>query len=234
MFITNTLVIGAGGTGGQLIPSLARLLAYHPNASGNVWIADGDVFEEKNQSRQLCGPDDLGKNKAEALSGHCNRQGLSTSYLPMFADKPALRRWLADPGPHLVVTTVDNDATRKAVIDVLQEQQGDWLHVTTGNADNSDGKARINTSTHWHGRLNGQSIGLSPALLFDNIANPSDDIPVAGTCAAQAPSAPQLISANALSAVMALLVIQNLLDGHLDPNANSAFANGRTFQLTLS
>lgn len=235
MFIARTLVIGAGGTGGQLIPSLARLLAYHPNADGNVWIADGDVFEEKNQNRQLCGPEQIGKNKANALSGFCISQGLSTAFLPSFLDKPALRRLLLkESGCHLVVTTVDNDATRKAVIDVLEEREGDWLHVTTGNADNSDSRGRISTSTHWHGRIDGQEIGLSPALLFDNIANPSDDIPVAGTCAAQAPSAPQLISANALSAVMALLVIQNLLDGHLDFTTNSVFANGRTFKLSCS
>lgn len=235
MFITRTLVIGAGGTGGQLIPSLARLLAYHPNSSGTVVIADGDSFEDKNQSRQLCGPEHIGRNKAEVLAGYCRASGLDTvDPIESFLDKPALRRLLLKGQCPLVVSTVDNDATRKAVIDVLEEREGDWLHVTTGNADNGDGKARISTSTHWHGRLDGQTIGLSPALLFDNIANPGDDIPASGTCAAQAPSAPQLISANALSAAMALLVIQNLLDGHLEPTTNSIFANGRTFQLTLS
>lgn len=235
MFITRTLVIGAGGTGGQLIPSLARLLAYHDNAAASLTIADGDSFEEHNQNRQLCGPTQLGRNKAEAMSDHCHSIGLdAVDHLTDFLDKPALRRLLLRGSFPLVVSTVDNDATRAAVIQVLEERDGDWLHVTTGNADNSDGQSRISTSTHWHGVIDGQPIGLSPALLFDNIANPTDDIPAHGTCAANAPSAPQLISANALSAAMALLVIQNLLDGELPTSTHTAFANGRTFKLSLS
>lgn len=235
MFITRTLVIGAGGTGGQLIPSLARLLEYHPNATGVVKIADGDVFEEKNQTRQLCGPDQLGRNKAEVLAEQCQAMGLDTvDAIPEYLDKPALRRLLLKGSLPMVISTVDNDATRKAVIDVLGERSEDWIHVTTGNADDSDGQARISSSTHWHGVLDGKPFGLNPALLFDNIASPSDAIPVHGTCANHAPSAPQLISANALSAAMALLVIQNLLDGRLDPATNSAFANGRSFKLSCS
>lgn len=235
MFITRTLVIGAGGTGGQLIPSLARLLAYHDNATGLMTIADGDVFEDHNQTRQLCGPEQLGRNKAEVLAEHCRANGLDTvDAIPEFLDKAALRRLLLKGHCPLVVSTVDNDATRKAVIDVLEERNGDWIHVTSGNSDDADGAKRINTSTHWHGVVGGQPIGLNPALLFDNIANPSDAMPAAGSCANHAPSAPQLISANALSAAMALLVIQNLLDETLDPTSNSAFCNGRSFKLTCS
>lgn len=236
MYIDSTLVIGAGGSGGQLIPSLARLLAYHPNAADLVTIADGDIFEDRNQERQLCGPSQLGRNKADVLAEYCRSTGLSqVRSIPAFLNRSAIRQATQDANCPLVVSTVDNDATRAAVIEIL-EQRGDrsWLHVTTGNADNSDGKSRISTSTHWHGLINGNPVGLSPALLFPNIARPADTIPAQGSCALAAPSAPQLISANALSAVMALLIIQNILDGHLDPTTNSAFANGRSFKLTLS
>lgn len=235
MFITRTLVIGAGGSGGQLIPSLARLLTYHDNASDYLVVADGDAFEEHNRTRQVCGPGQIGQNKAVAMSDLLISQGLICSVISRYLDKAHLRReLLRAEGTQLVVTTVDNDATRKAVIDVLAERRGDWVHVTTGNADDSDGKRRIASSTHWHGVIDGEPFGLNPALLFDNIANPSDAIPAEGSCANHAPSAPQLISANALSAAMALLVIQNLLDGQLHPASNSCFANGRSFKLTCS
>lgn len=236
MYVDTTLVIGAGGSGGQLIPSLARLLAYHPSASDSVVIADGDSFEGHNQERQLCGPGQIGRNKADVLAEYCRDIGLTqVRSIADFLDRPAIRRATEQALCPLVVSTVDNDATRAAVIDVLEKRgERSWLHVTTGNADNSDGQFRISSSTHWHGVINGNPVGLSPALLFPNIAHPTDAIPAHGSCALAAPSAPQLISANALSAVMALLVIQNILDGQLDPTSNSAFANGRSFKLTLS
>lgn len=235
MFIDHTVIIGAGGSGGQLIPSLARLLAYHPNADSGVVIADGDIFEDHNQERQICGPAQVGRNKAEVMAEFCRDIGLTTvAAVPSYVNHADLRRLIDRASCPLVVSTVDNDATRAAVISVLEERTSDWIHVTTGNADNSDGQFRISTSTHWHGVLGGQPIGLSPALLFENIARPQDAIPAHGSCAAQAPSAPQLISANALSSVMALLVIQNILDERIDATANSAFANGRSFKLSIS
>jgi len=236
MHLDHTLVIGAGGSGGQLIPSLARLLAYHPNARASLTVADGDAFEEHNQTRQLCGPSQLGRNKAEAMAELCAAQGLDfVQACPRFLDRNGIRQQLHKLDRVLVISTVDNDATRLAVIQVLESlEQHSWLHVTTGNADDSDGQQRINSSTHWHGVIDGEAVGLSPALLFPNIAEPSDVIPKQGSCALAAPSSPQLISANALAATMALLVVQNALDGRLDPTCNSAFANGRNFKLTFS
>jgi hypothetical protein len=234
MHLDHTLVIGAGGSGGQLIPSLARLLAYHPKARASLTVADGDAFEEHNQTRQLCGPSQLGRNKAEAMAELCAAQGLDfVQACPRFLDANGLRQQLKPAGCLLVVSTVDNDATRKVVIDVLSERSGDWFHCTTGNSS-AEQDARITTSTHWHGVVDGEAVGLSPALLFPNIAEPSDVIPKQGSCALAAPSSPQLISANALAATMALLVVQNALDGRLDPTCNSAFANGRNFKLTFS
>lgn len=240
MQLDHTLVIGAGGSGGHLIPPLARLLAYHPNAQASMTIADGDAFEDHNQSRQLCGPNQLGRNKAEAMVELCAAQGLHfISICPRFLDGNGIRQQLNRARQRgddnlLVITTVDNDATRKAVIEQLLEHPGNWLHVTSGNADNSDGEERISTSTHWHGQWDGEPIGINPALLYPNIAEPSDTIPRHGSCALAAPSAPQLISANALSAVMTLLVIQNALDGRLDPSTSGVYANGRDFKLTFS
>lgn len=233
--LDHTLVLGAGGSGGQLIPSLARLLAYHSNARASLTVADGDAYEDHNQSRQLCGPKQLGQNKAIAMAEFCADQGLDfVAACPKFLDGNGIRQQLHSLDNVLVISAVDNDATRRAVIDVLEARPGNWLHITTGNADNSDGEQRISSSTHWHGRWDDEVIGISPGLLYPNIAEPTDRIPRQGSCALQAPSAPQLISANALSAVMTLLVVQNALDGRLEPQTNSAFANGRSFKLTFS
>lgn len=60
------VVIGAGGTGSYAIPDLYTIL----NATGEehtLLIADGDIVEDKNLTRQAFYPQDLNKNKADVL-----------------------------------------------------------------------------------------------------------------------------------------------------------------------
>lgn len=57
-------LIGAGGVGSWLAPVMAKLLA-NPK---HLILVDGDTLEEKNLDRQLFTSEDIGKNKAVALS----------------------------------------------------------------------------------------------------------------------------------------------------------------------
>lgn len=56
-------VIGAGGVGSWIAPSLIKLIG-----ATNVILVDGDTLEERNLDRQLFTRDQLGRNKAEALA----------------------------------------------------------------------------------------------------------------------------------------------------------------------
>jgi molybdopterin/thiamine biosynthesis adenylyltransferase len=56
-------IIGAGGVGSWLTPSLAMLVG-----PGNITVIDKDVLEVKNLNRQLFTSQDIGKSKAEALA----------------------------------------------------------------------------------------------------------------------------------------------------------------------
>jgi hypothetical protein len=234
MFITRTIVIGAGGTGGWLIPQLARLLAYHQDSSDSVIVVDGDAFEEHNQQRQLCGPGQLGMNKAAAMAELCQSQGLeSVQHREAFVNQGSIANLMRD-ATALLVLAVDNDATRLAAIEACRQHRGDFFLITPGNSSATDPDAAIKGQVLWFGRSGDTSYGLDPALVFPNIEHPSDSIPHAGSCANQAPSAPQLLSANALAASLTLAVIQNLLDGSLDPTHSSVFFNGRSFKQTIS
>lgn len=232
------IVVGSGGTGGHLIPALARLVSYHSvfdNSPPNVVIIDGDEFEEKNQTRQIVSSSDLGKNKAEAMADFCRYQGLkNVESMGEYITQSSFECVLSQYDNPLVISCVDNDATRKAMIDALNKvfkSSGDFFFISPGN---SDGVEEVKGQTIWYGRINDTKYGIDPSLLYENISNPMDVIPRTGTCSANAPSRPQLISANFMAAATTLSVIQNLLDNFLESNKSSFFFNLRTLQTTHS
>jgi hypothetical protein len=231
-------VVGSGGTGGHLIPSLARLVNYHKNFTDScpeILIIDGDDFEGRNQTRQFLRPSDIGKNKAIAMYEHCKSLGLNNvSYHSSYIDKKMITQMFGECDQPLVVSCVDNDATRKAMIDSINELFGgssDYFFISPGN---SDGVDEVKGQVLWYGEINEQKYGIDPSLLYGNLSNPDDFIPVAGTCSANTPSRPQLIAANFMAAAATLNVIQNLLDDMLDPIKSSFFFDLRSFETTNS
>ncbi|MCE2836878.1 MAG: hypothetical protein LW834_07935 [Cyanobium sp. 49614_E6] len=237
MRLSRTIILGAGGTGGLLIPSLARLLRYHPAAASDqdITVVDGDVFEEHNRQRQHIGDAQVGLNKAAWIRDLCALQGLAVIPVDAFADRPLLTRLVrSGGGPLLLVAAVDNDATRALCIEVLLAAGRDFFFVTPGNSSADDPAAAIKGQVLWFGQDGDRQYGINPALVFPNIEHPQDAVPRAGSCANQAPSAPQLLTANALAAAQTLAVIQNLLDDALPATSSSVFFNGRSFKSTFS
>ena len=72
----NIILIGAGGTGGRLLPPLAQLVRSQIRRNNPlgwimelpIYIYDADVVEEKNLLRQNFAPQDVGKPKALVLA----------------------------------------------------------------------------------------------------------------------------------------------------------------------
>lgn len=228
-------VIGVGGTGGHLAAPLARLVAYHPNTqSAKVVFIDGDEFEEKNITRQLVGEAQVGMNKARAMVDLCAYQGLmgNIEYKDDFISASTFIPILRKANSPMVVCCVDNDATRLAILNSIQSTcTGDFFFISPGN---SDGTENVKGQTLYWGRVDGQDVGVNPSLVYPNIENPQDSIPSKGSCALNAPSRPQLIAANFFAASITLAVIQNLLDGMLNPQSSSMFFNLRTLQTSAS
>jgi hypothetical protein len=230
----HVFVIGVGGTGGHIAAPLARLIAYHSTTENTkVTFIDGDSFEESNQNRQLVGAQQMGKNKAEAMVDLCKYQGLNNvDYIDDFISMTTFIPLLNRCERPLVVCSVDNDATRKNVIDaLLSVNKANFFFITPGN---SDGFETVRGQTMWFGAVDGVPYGLNPALAYESIENPTDSIPEKGSCALNAPSRPQLISANFMAASITLAAIQNILDGLLNPQKNSMFFNLRTFVTSIS
>jgi hypothetical protein len=230
-----TFVVGSGGSGGHLIPALARLLAYHSNTQGStLTVIDGDEYEEKNMTRQIVAPNHIGLNKADAMKDFCMYQGLgNVDSKAQFISTSTFIPMLRNAQAPIVVACVDNDATRLALIKAIETTcaDKDFFFITPGN---SDGVEDVKGQTLWYGRINGVNVGCNPSLVYPNIENPQDSIPREGSCALHAPSRPQLIAANFMAASMTLMVIQNLLDGMLDPTTSSMFFNLRSLKTSAS
>jgi hypothetical protein len=228
-------IIGVGGTGGFLASPIARMVAYHPaTENAKVVFIDGDEFEEHNQTRQIVGPSQVGLNKARAMVDFCYFQGLDNveckeEFVSMTSFIPMLTRAKSP----MIICSVDNDATRHDVLKAISEacEDKDFFFITPGN---SDGVDNVKGQTLWFGRCEGERVGMDPFIAYPNISNPIDSIPEKGSCALNAPSRPQLISANFFAAAITLSVIQNFLDGVLNPNQSGMFFNGRTLTTSIS
>ena len=59
-------VIGCGGVGSAMVPSLCLL-----KSPQEITLIDGDRIEPRNLNRQMFHPNQIGMNKAEALAARC-------------------------------------------------------------------------------------------------------------------------------------------------------------------
>ena len=120
------LQIGAGGTGGAVVPQLARFLyslnKRNFNSEITYTIIDGDNVEAKNLLRQNFLEKDLGKNKAEALSERYSRAfGVPINYSPVF---------FTDHFPHsdsydsneltIIIGCVDSNNARRSIHNYME------------------------------------------------------------------------------------------------------------------
>lgn len=223
MRIHDAILVGCGGTGGYLAEPLARLLAYHPNASGRLTLVDGDAYEASNSSRQVFPLAALGLNKATVTAERLNvavpwsRESFQTipTYLnPLGAQglvvnhRPRQHSARKETGARpvlLLVAAVDNHATRNSLIRALDGAGDlDFLFLSPGNALD---RGQVVT---W-GKIAGQGTGPHPFDRHPELKTPEDRMP--GGCSQEAPSTPQLIGANMGAATLALWTVQSWLDG---------------------
>ena len=137
------LVIGAGGTGGYVIPQLYRI-AYSSNRPCRIIIADGDIVEEKNLIRQNFASFDIGENKARVLAQRYSETfGIETEYIPNFIeDEDELYNLLniSDGYPYyeprpisILIGAVDNNRSRVMCNNVFNRLD-DVIYIDSGKS----------------------------------------------------------------------------------------------------
>ena len=217
MRIHDTIFVGCGGTGGYLAEPLTRLLTFHPKASGRVTFVDGDAYDDGNATRQVFAVADLGRNKAEATAERmtlavpgCDVEAMPSYIDPLgalglFANHTIRQQEAGEDAYLLCVTSVDNHATRKSLIQAADECGLNVILLSPGNGED---KGQVMSYVRL---ADGSSPQAHPFDRHPEIADPKDTMP--GTCAQQAPSTPQLIGANMGAALVTLWTVQSWLDG---------------------
>ncbi len=223
------LVIGAGGTGGYIIPQLYRI-AYSSNRKCRIIIADGDIVEQKNLIRQNFAPYDIGENKAEVLAKRYSETfGIETEYIPDFIENEEQlynllyvkhNSWSKEPRPiSILIGAVDNNRSRIMCNNVFKKLN-DIIYIDSGNGDFT-GQVVCGV------KMSGKVISKPVARVYPDILSDIEKFPSELSCAERNVSAPQTIAANifASTAVTSMLYYL-LIEGNL-LNNRIAFSSRR-------
>ncbi len=136
------VLVGCGGTGSWLAPSVART-AYVLQQQGKevgIWFVDPDHVEEKNIPRQNFCQAELGMNKAVTLAARFGAAwGVEITALPQRYEAGEFRRqWNANT---ILIGCVDNAAARKTISSSLQSNDPENPHrvwwLDCGNMESS-------------------------------------------------------------------------------------------------
>jgi len=209
MKFKHVFLIGVGGTGSHLIGPLVQLLRFHPEGTNDITLIDGDVYEEKNLNRQQFNEEALGENKARATVDRLKRETVRSisQYVDQEKFTRILKKTVEKDDSILVITAVDNHATRNAVIRALDDEEyTNFMLISPGNAyDRGQVVSYV--------KEDGELLTCHPFDKYADIADPEDNIPANNAgCDQQVAATPQLITANMGAAWGTLVIISNVLD----------------------
>lgn len=212
------LIIGAGGTGGYVIPHLYRI-AFAANRKSRIIIADGDVVEDKNLVRQSFSYVDVGENKAKVMAErYSDVFGIETEYIPNFIeDEEQLYNLLEVKYPYysnapkpisILIGAVDNNRSRVMCHNVFKIMD-DIIYIDSGNAE-------FGGQVVCGAKMGGKVMSKPVASVYPDILADTEKFPSELSCAERSISAPQSIAANlfastAISTMLYYLLIKGQL-----------------------
>lgn len=170
-------VIGCGGVGSWLTPSLCML-----KGANHVTVIDGDLLEEKNLNRQLYCAGEVGEKKAVALAMRTGCAAITDFYHIGTVDH-APEDWL--------LVAVDNNAARLAALQACDTYQ---CQAIIGANETTSSEAYIYRGI-WRG---GE---LDPRVYYPEINVDKGRDPIGCTGKAQE-ERPQLVTANFMAAAL--------------------------------
>lgn len=219
------VIIGAGGTGGYVIPHLYRI-ALASARPCRVVIADGDIVEEKNLIRQNFAECDIGENKAAVMAErYSDVFGIETEYIPDYIeDEEQLYNLLNVGGGYgqpkpigILIGAVDNNRSRIMCNNVFNKLE-DIIYIDSGNGEFT-GQVVCGV------KMGGTVLSKPIARVYPDILTDVEKFPSELSCAERSVSAPQSIAANVFaSTAVASMLYYLLIEGKLE-NTRVAFSS---------
>lgn len=128
-------IIGTGGTGGNLVSLVARMLSA-TYLDTTLLLVDGDSVEEKNLKRQPFSKRDIGMNKARALAKKVEatydcKVEYSSNYVLSIEDMDTLFEKHRNP---IIIGCVDNHKCRKVLHDWFEKAKN-CIYIDVANED---------------------------------------------------------------------------------------------------
>lgn len=198
-------VIGVGGTGSLLARDLPKLLI---NTRHRMCLIDNDIVEKKNVLRQGYQEQDVGDNKAIALSRKINSlYQTNCLFVDDYATDENLSKFINEHRTYtpVIIGCVDNDKTR-TMLEKTVNQLDECVYIDSANSE-YDGNIYVYVKDHERnaGKMRSQCYKL------DNDTHPSDV-----SCQEQAAAGNvQYLVTNAKMAVAVLEHCNALLQGYL-------------------
>lgn len=180
---SNIYIIGCGGVGSWLAPSLA-LLTQSPK---NIILVDADKLEKKNLNRQLFTEADIGKSKAEALAA---------KYGTQFSNEWFFEGTLENTDNDWIICCVDNHSARR---EALNEADRVGCQVIIAANETHSAEAYY-YKRPWAGTP------IDPRVYFPDILTDTANDPrraVIGCTGEVQKENPQLVTSNAMAAALA-------------------------------
>lgn len=231
------LIIGAGGTGGYVIPHLYRI-AYASGRKCQIIIADGDIVERKNLIRQNFAECDIGNNKAEMMAERYSEVfGIETEYVPDYIEsEDHLYDLLTSGQPSyysvepryipILIGAVDNNRSRVMCNNVFNRID-DIIYIDSGNEEFS---GQVVCGVKRSGRVLNKPV----ARVYPDILKDTEKFPSELSCAERSVSAPQTIAANVFaSTAVTSMLYYLLIEGELKTN-RLAFSSRRLLMKSIA
>jgi molybdopterin/thiamine biosynthesis adenylyltransferase len=183
------VLVGLGGIGSQLLPSLVRYVAFRPDPRPMLVFVDGDAYEPGNRTRQVFPESTIGSNKAEALAEVY--RSLTVQGVGDYLTEANVATVIRDGDA--VLLAVDNHWTRLLVDRHLATL--DEVTLISGGNDETDGNVQLVR------RRNGEFVDGRLAEIHVEIGRATEaEFAARNGCERQAEERPQLVVTNLMVA----------------------------------
>lgn len=220
------VLIGAGGTGGNLAPMIARLIGKTPDIE--FTIVDGDIVESSNLERQPYLEVDIATNKAQSLSEKINIAfDMNTRFFPQYIESAEqlksvcgnVNRWSTIT---ILIGAVDNHRARV----IMEQYFSDARNLIYIDSANEDYYGDVICALKVNGEAILKTRGMyRPTEVFSGKGRVKNT-----SCAVKVVDNPQYYPTNQMAANIVLKMVSDII---VENNIHSHFVNFDTNEYVM-